>query len=200
MRRLAALWMGCLCSVAALVTNAAGSERFSVAAQGMLASAGVGAAETAPQHDVLTSSQLAPPRLDEVRHQQTATDDIERYLRAPRIAAAPSTAAELENDSMSQDRAALPRQPEKFAGHATAEAATEEDDALLNPWMLGAAALAATGGVGSLGLLWQKRRRRRRLQAAGQAAAEWSRANDPAADSLYVAGQQIGAHRLRLAA
>jgi hypothetical protein len=193
MRKLAALCVASFCGVGAWACSAAGSEAFGIVAQGIVASLGASAVGAAQQADVLSSSQLAPPSLDDVRDRSAPWDEIDRYLKPPgRSAAAPASETEPAPFTPPGQHQRLAQQSEETGRDTAAQAPAEaEEDALSDPWLLGAAAMATTGMLGVLGLLWQKRRRlQRRLQAAAQLASAWSQAKS-VADSQHSVGQTV---------
>jgi hypothetical protein len=191
MRKLAALCVASFCGVGAWACSAAGSEAFGIVAQGIVASLGASAVGAAQQADVLSSSQLAPPSLDDVRDRSAPWDEIDRYLKPPgRSAAAPASETEPAPFTPPGQHQPLAQQSEQTGRHTAAQAPAEED-AVFDPWVQGAAAMATTGILGVLGLLWQKRRRlQRRLQAAAQLASAWSQAKS-VADSQHSVGQTV---------
>ena len=191
MRKLAALCVASFCGVGAWACSAAGSEAFGIVAQGIVASLGASAVGAAQQADVLSSSQLAPPSLDDVRDRSAPWDEIDRYLKPPvRSAAAPASETEPAPFTPPGQHQRLAQQSEETGRHTAAQAPAEED-AVFDPWVQGAAAMATTGMLGVLGLLWQKRRRlRRRLQAAAKLASAWSQAKS-VADSQHSVGQTV---------
>jgi len=191
MRKLAALCVASFCGVGAWACSAAGSEAFGIVAQGIVASLGASAVGAAQQADVLSSSQLAPPSLDDVRDRSAPWDEIDRYLKPPvRSAAAPASETEPAPFTPPGQHQRLAQQSEQ-TGRDTAAQAPAEEDAVFDPWVQGAAAMATTGMLGVLGLLWQKRRRlRRRLQAAAKLASAWSQAKS-VADSQHSVGQTV---------
>ena len=191
MRKLAALCVASFCGVGAWACSAAGSEAFGIVAQGIVASLGASAVGAAQQADVLSSSQLAPPSLDDVRDRSAPWDEIDRYLKPPvRSAAAPASETEPAPFTPPGQHQRLAQQSEE-TGRDTAAQAPAEEDAVFDPWVQGAAAMATIGIVGVLGLLWLKRRRlQRRLQAAAQLASAWSQAKS-VADSQHSVGQTV---------
>jgi hypothetical protein len=191
MRKLAALCVASFCGVGAWACSAAGSEAFGIVAQGIVASLGASAVGAAQQADVLSSSQLAPPSLDDVRDRSAPWDEIDRYLKPPvRSAAAPASETEPAPFTPPGQHQRLAQQSEETGRHTAAQAPAEED-AVFDPWVQGAAAMATTGILGVLGLLWQKRRRlQRRLQAAAQLASAWSQAKS-VVDSQHSVGQTV---------
>jgi len=190
MRKLAALCVASFCGVGALVCPAAGSEAFWIVGQGIAASVGASAVGAAQQADVLSSSQLAPPRLDDVRDRRAPGDDIDCYLKPPGTsAAAPSSENEPAPFTPPGQHQSLAQQSEQTGRHTAAKAPAEEDT-LFDPWLLGAAATATTGTLGVLCLVWRKRRRLpRRFQATAQLASAWSQAKS-VVDSEHDGGQR----------
>jgi len=189
MRKLAARWVACFCGLGVLVCSAMGGEAFGAVAQGMavfVSTVGVNAAQEA---DVLSSGQLAPPRLEDVRNRPPSWDKIDRYLKPPGTSpAAPPSENEPAPLTPPGQHQSLAQQSEQTGQHTAAKAPAEEDT-LFDPWLLGAAGTAATGTLGVLCLVWRKRRRLpRRFQATAQLASAWSQAKS-VVDSQRSAGQ-----------